>query len=579
MKRMLSLLLALCMILCLGTAAADGYTAGTYTASSQGMKPMTLEVTFSDAAITEIKIAEHGETYGIGWGLDASPVEAVPAWIIENQSLAVDMVTGATITTRAIVNGVADAVAQAGADAEALKAKTVASEVADKVLECDVVVAGAGAAGLGAAVSALENGASVILLEKQGVTGGSTTRSGGYFIAAGTSLQKAQGIEDSPEAFFDFYKSIGGDQINDEKVMDFCVNSAACYEWIVANGAQFDGVTTVHPTHTELRVHNSLGGQFMGTGQGGQMTAPMTKAFTDKGGQLIYNAAADGLVLDAEGKVAGLTATMKDGSKLTVNAKAVILATGGYAGDAAKVNELHFCKPATYSVPTSVTGDAVKIAEAVDAKVEWTDAANISMVSFTCGVGCYGEAAGMIASDKGERMCNEYCYFYTYTEALLKAGSPYGWYITDADDPFPTAQYGMMIESTPHAATAAELAELIGADPATLEASIARYNELCAAGEDKDFGKPAEYMNALDKELYAIKLSPSISGTYGGVLTDVESQVINNAGEVVPGLYAAGEASFNGLVGSEYPVCGTAIGMAFYFGQVAGENAAAFAGK
>ena len=577
MKRLFAAMLALCMVLCLGAASAEAYTAGTYTASSQGMKPMTLEVTFSDSAITEVKITEHGETYGIGYGLDAAPVEAIPAWIVENQSLAADLITGATISSRAIINGVADAVAQAGGDAEALKAKTVETVIENKTLECDVVVAGAGAAGLGAAVAAVENGASVILLEKQGVTGGSTTRSGGYFIAAGTSLQKELGIEDSPEAFFDFYKKIGGDQINDEKVMDFCVNSAACYEWIVGNGAKFDGVTTVHPTHTELRVHNSLGGQFMGTGQGGQMTAPMTKAFTDKGGQLIYNAAADGLVLDAEGKVAGLTATMKDGSKLTVNAKAVILATGGYAGDAAKVNELHFCKPATYSVPTSVTGDAVKIAEAVDAKVEWTDAANISMVSFTCGVGCYGEAAGMIASDKGERMCNEYCYFYTYTEALLKAGSPYGWYITDADDPFPTAQYGMMIESTPHAATAAELAELIGADPATLEASIARYNELCAAGEDKDFGKPAEYMNALDKELYAIKLSPSISGTYGGVLTDVESQVINNAGEVVPGLYAAGEASFNGLVGSEYPVCGTAIGMAFYFGQVAGENAAAFA--
>ena len=137
----------------------------------------------------------------------------------------------------------------------------------------------------------------------------------------------------------------------------------------------------------------------------------------------------------------------------------------------------------------------------------------------------------------------------------------------------------MMIESTPHAATAAELAALIGADEATLTAAIERYNALCAAGNDEDFGKPAEYMNALDKEMFAIKLSPSISGTYGGVLTDVESQVINNSGEVVPGLYAAGEASFNGLVGSEYPVCGTAIGMAFYFGQVAGQNAAAFAAQ
>ena len=172
MKRLFAAMLALCMVLCLGAASAEAYTAGTYTASSQGMKPMTLEVTFSDSAITEVKITEHGETYGIGFGLDAAPVEAIPAWIVENQSLAADLITGATISSRAIINGVADAVAQAGGDAEALKAKAVETVIENKTLECDVVVAGAGAAGLGAAVAAVENGASVILLEKQGVTGG-----------------------------------------------------------------------------------------------------------------------------------------------------------------------------------------------------------------------------------------------------------------------------------------------------------------------------------------------------------------------------------------------------------------------
>ena len=578
MKKLFAL--ALCVAMVLGCVSAQAMTAGTYTAEGTGMKgPMTVEVKVTEDKIESVAVTAHTETYGIGYGIASAPVEAIPAWIVENQSLAVDTVSGATITSRAIVTAVGTALTEAGADVEALKAKTVEVAVADQVLECDVVVAGAGAAGLGAAVAAVEKGASVILLEEAGVTGGSTTRSGGYFIASGTSLQKANGIEDSNDDFFAFYKEIGGDMINDEKVRDFVDNSAACYEWIVANGAQFDGVTTVHPTHTALRVHNSLGGQFMGTGQGGQMTAPMTNSFIAKGGKLIYNAEADGLVLDAEGNVAGLTATMKDGSKLTVNAKAVILATGGFAGDRELVAKFP-STPMKANVPTTVTGDAAKIVEAVDGKVEWNfDAANITMVSFTCGVGCYGEAAGMIVGEKGNRVANEYSYFYEYTEALVQDGSTYGWYITDADDPFPTAQYGMMIESTPHAATAAELAALIGADEATLTAAIERYNALCAAGNDEDYGKPAEYMNALDKEMYAIKLSASISGTYGGVLTDVESQVINNAGEVVPGLYAAGEASFNGLVGSEYPVCGTAIGMAFYFGQVAGENAAAFAAK
>jgi len=578
MKKLFALMMCAAMVL--GCVSAQAMTDGVYTAEGTGMKgPMTVEVKVAGDKIESVAVTAQSETYGIGWGIASAPVEAIPAWIVENQSLACDTVSGATITSRAIVSAVEAALTQAGADVEALKAKTVEATVADQVLECDVVVAGAGAAGLGAAVAAVEKGASVILLEEAGVTGGSTTRSGGYFIASGTSLQKAQGIEDSNDDFFAFYKAIGGDLINDEKVRDFVDNSAACYEWIVGNGAQFDGVTTVHPTHTALRVHNSLGGAFMGTGQGGQMTAPMTNAFIEKGGKLIYNAEADGLVLDAEGNVAGLYATMKDGSKLTVNAKAVILATGGFAGDRELVAKFP-SNPMNASVPSTVTGDAAKMVEAVDGKVEWNfDAANITMVSFTCGVGCYGEAAGMIVSEQGDRVSNEYSYFYEYTEALINAGSTYGWYITDADDPFPTAQYGMMMESTPHAATAEELAALIGADPAKLSAAIARYNELCAAGEDADFGKPVEYMNALDKEMFAIKLSPSISGTYGGVMTDVESQVLNNAGEVIPGLYAAGEAAFCGLVGTEYPVCGTAIGMAFYFGQVAGENAAAFAAQ
>lgn len=578
MKKLFALVL--CVVLALGCASAQAMTAGTYTGTGTGMKgEIAVDVTVTEDKIENIAVTAQQETYGIGYGIDAAPVESIPAWIVENQSLAADVVSGATITSRAILSAVEAALTEAGADAEALKAKTVEAAPADQVLECDVVVAGAGAAGLGAAVAAAEKGASVILLEKAGVTGGSTTRSGGYFIASGTSLQKASGIEDSNDDFFAFYKEIGGDLIDDVKVRDFVDNSAACYEWLVSNGAQFDSVTTVHPTHTVLRVHNSLGGQFMGTGQGGQMTAPMTNSFLAKGGTILYNAAADGLVLDADGNVAGLTATMNDGSKLTVNAKAVVLATGGFAGDKELVAKFP-SNPANYSVPVTVTGDASKIVEAVDGKVEWNfDAANITMVSFTCGVGCYGEASGMIVGEKGNRVSNEYSYFYEYTEALIQDGSTFGWYITDADDPNGTAQYGMMLESTPHAATAAELAELIGADAETLTAAVERYNALCAVGEDADFGKPAEFLNALDKELYAIKLSPSISGTYGGVMTDVESQVINNAGEIIPGLYAAGEAAFCGLVGSEYPVCGTAIGMSFYFGQVAGENAAAFAAK
>ena len=162
-----------------GDATTGGiYTAGTYTATTKGNNgDVTLEVTFDSDAIKSIEIKEHGETPGIS---DA-PIAKIPELIIANQSLNIDAITGATNTSNAILNAVADAVNQAGGDAEALKKvevadNAVAGEAVEK--EADVIVVGAGGAGLAAAVSAAEEGASVIVIEKNPYIGGNTVRTG-----------------------------------------------------------------------------------------------------------------------------------------------------------------------------------------------------------------------------------------------------------------------------------------------------------------------------------------------------------------------------------------------------------------
>ncbi|MCI5958016.1 MAG: FAD-dependent oxidoreductase, partial [Clostridiales bacterium] len=184
-----------------GAAAWDGsYTAGTYTATATGRNgALTLEVTFSESAITDVKVTDHKETFGLGYGVSTAPIDMLPGQIVASQSLAVDAVTSATVTSNAIKQAVADCVAQAGGDAEALKAVAEQAKAEDAAYEADVVIVGAGAAGLAAANTALEAGANVLVLEKAGVTGGSTVRSGGKILGAGTPWQTAQGFEDNAD--------------------------------------------------------------------------------------------------------------------------------------------------------------------------------------------------------------------------------------------------------------------------------------------------------------------------------------------------------------------------------------------
>ena len=192
-----------------GVAAWDGtYTPGTYTATAKGkIADITVEVTFTENAIADVKVVAHNETLGLGYGVSTAPIDMFPGQIVEKQTLAVDAVTNATVTGNAILAAVADAVKQAGGDAEVLKtadAKVAGEEI---VYDVEVVVVGAGAAGLSAALAAQEMNANVLVLEKGGITGGSTVRSGGKILAAGTPWQEKQGYTDTPEMMYEYLMS------------------------------------------------------------------------------------------------------------------------------------------------------------------------------------------------------------------------------------------------------------------------------------------------------------------------------------------------------------------------------------
>ena len=565
-------------------AAKQTYTAGTYTAAAPGMKgDVTVEVTVSEDAITDIVVKDHQETYGIGYGLETSPVEVLPMQIVETQSLGVDNITGATITTAAIKTAVASAVTEAGGDAEALKNVPVEKTAEDVTLDADVVIAGAGAAGLAAGIEASRAGAKVVILEKQGVTGGATTRSGGKLLAAGTEWQKKQGYEDTPDQLLEYMKTMAGaDQLDEAMVKAFCDNSVENMTWLEDMGVMIYDVEAIHQSLTPWRVHNTTNaaghhGGGMTDGFGGNITVPMTEEYLKNNGEIFYGTTADTILKDADGAIIGLSGTKADGSKVTVNAKNVIIATGGYASNREMTSRYAASIGDKYAtgVPAGNLGDGLKLGEQVNAKI--FDAPEIQTVylNYYSGVGI-NEEAGLILNGNGERVANEYTYMYHVADAIFKSGTDHGWYIASANETAPTVQYALTLDSTLKASSLEELAGLMGVDAKVLTDQVTRYNELCAKGVDEDFGKPAEKMIPIEGDTYyALSMNPSVTVSFGGLTTDINAQVLDTENNPIPGLYAAGEVAFTGLFGDEYPCCGMAIGGAVYYGRIAGQLAAA----
>ena len=195
MKKIISAFLASMLLLGSigGAAMAEGMTPGTYEAAAQGFHgDVKLSVTVDAEKITAIDILEHSETEGIGAAALPKLVEAVLA----NQTIGVDSVAGATVTSEAFKAAMTDALTQAGADMDKMTAAVAASELEDVQMDADVVVVGAGAAGLSAALKTAQNGHSVILLEKMGVIGGASAMAGSGTMATGSKWQKEDGYED-----------------------------------------------------------------------------------------------------------------------------------------------------------------------------------------------------------------------------------------------------------------------------------------------------------------------------------------------------------------------------------------------
>lgn len=573
------------------------YKPGTYTATTTGMHEMTVTVTFSEDAITDIQV-EHQETPGIG-----EPVcDSLPQEIIDLQGLGIDAVSGATLTSDAILDGVADCITQAGGDVDAWKA--VKPEVvveADEELEADVVVIGAGGAGMAAAVTASQEGKNVIVIEKTGNMGGNTALAGGALNAVDDGSETAVARDDSVE--FHYKQTIeGGDNQGDPELVRTLVGQAwDGVLWLKDLGMEFqDGVFTVTGGMWE-RAHKPVEPEGSGFFKTYKEYMESHDGITMK-----YDTTAEQLIVE-DGVVTGVECTGQTGNKVTVKANnGVVLATGGfgqnvemrekYNGETKLWPTLDATIPSTNT--SSITGDGMIMAEAIGADL--VQMGNIQLLPL--GDPNTGSLSGNIehavesrifVNKEGNRFVNEGGRRDEMTLALFEQPDTTMYIVMDSDT-YPTGDEVNNFNETINDLVAAgraykadtleELAEQIGVPAENLVKSVEEYNRHCIGGDLE--GQPDEFGRTLftdtDKvnnginngPFYAAERVPTVHHTMGGVKINTDTQVINTEGNVIPGLYAAGEVT-GGIHGSNR-LGGNALTDTIVFGRIAGKNASAY---
>lgn len=577
MKKLYALML--CIALCFGAVGAcaqEALTDGEYQAAAQGNNgDVNVTVTIADGKIAAVEVGEHAETAGIC----EAPIESIPQAIVDGQTLAVDVVSGATNTSNAILAAVASCIEQAGGDPAAYQ--TAAAEASDEVqtIEADVVVVGGGMAGVAAALGAVENGANVVVLEKQGVLGGSAALAGGNFAVAGTQYETDAGFDNSIDAAIERLKVRAEADAKQSGYPDydklrFVLEGAADnIAWLEENGMVFGDI--MEPGTELARLRTRIPDS---TNNGAAMIAKLIETAESKGVTFMTDCAANALLLE-DGKVAGVTA--KDGA-VTVHAPTVVLACGGFGHNQEMMEEyIPEYAGATCTSAAGNTGDGFVMAEQVNAAFydnPWVIAAGpvlSSELTAACDTSAVAYTAGLSIDAQGERLVNETAQYSVVSNAVAWNGGEALFLYDSSDEAVASVmETAVTLGEAFKGETIEELATAAGIDPQTLVATVERFNGYAAAGVDEELGKAAASMTALENgPFYAVKFYPSYMGTIAGVVTNDDAQVINTDGEVIEGLYAAGEMSNRPYYNYGYY---SAASLQIYsqMGHIAGVNAA-----
>ena len=608
-------------------AAEEPADVASATAKATGIGgDVVVEVKADASTIYEVNILEQNETPGIG----SVAVEKLPGAIVEANSLEVDAITGATVTSTAIKTAVAEALtslgfdpaAYAGAPAEA----AAPAEKAEEALDCDVVVVGAGGAGMTAAITAADAGKNVIVLESTAFPGGNSVRSTGGMNAAPTEWQQANtfgesaGVEATlkkvanypdnariqelgkivaeqweayqadPQGYFDSAELfqldtlIGGGGKNDPALVKKLVESSeSAIGWldsldpaiILHNVAAFGGASV-------KRIHRPVDENGKVISVGAYVVPLLQQNLENRGITLMTDTPAVEILMDG-GQAVGVKAEGAD-KTYTINAKAVVIATGGFGAnnDMIKAVRPELDGFITTNAP-GIQGQGIQMAQAVGA-----DTVDMAEIQLHPTVHVEGTSANLITeglrgdgailvNQEGKRFFDEVSTRDKVSAAEFDQTGGYAWLIVDSrmSDASNVIQGYIKKGFAETGETWEELAKAIGAPADVLAETMAAWNACVEAKEDPDFGR-VSFANPLDQApFYAIKVQPGVHHTMGGIKINDNAEVISTGGDVIPGLFAAGETT--GGVHGNNRLGGNAVADFTIFGRIAGQSAADFA--
>lgn len=476
---------------------------------------------------------------------------------------------------------------------EAEESSEEAEGVTYEDTETQVLVIGGGGAGLTAAASAHEQGAEVIVVEKLANTGGSTGYSGGGIAATDTRFQRELDIEDSKESWMELWRerqdtSQPSEKYPDYDFVDYFMDEAVITtEWLVDYVGHEYGSIEGFGVDPVRRLHFPV----MGEGQsGGMVLATNIATFLENEGiEVRLNNKAVALLTNEEGAVTGATIETEDtdGNVVTYNITAdkVILAAGGFAKNEELLErfapDLAGTAGYSYAAPGSM-GEGILMAEEVGAALydeNWVIGLGVTS-HYPQERSLMMDWTKIYVDSKGERFTNEATHYALATNAVVTADKP--WVVFDSAegnaDLIAILQEGDLEGEYVTAATIEELATAMGVDEATLATTIESYNAGANDGEDA-FGKDPEFIVPVENgPFYALRIYPLTMGTFGGVQTNENFEVLNENGEVIPNLYATGENANKRMYKQVY-MSGSAVQFALTSGRIAGAHAAKSIGE
>ncbi|AAO36365.1 flavocytochrome c [Clostridium tetani] len=587
MKKFITILLAIFMTMSL-VACGNSKTAipnGKYKGEGNGKGgKISLEIAIKDDAIIDIKVLEQKETPGYD-----SAMKTLTKNIISTNSLDIDGISGCTLTSNGFLEAVKAALKSAGATPDMLKkleekGKDKSENKKEVSKTHDIVVVGAGGAGLCAAIEAKQAGRDVIVLEKMPMAGGNTLISGAEYAAPNNWIQQKEGIKDSVEQFTQDIIKGGDSKNNPELVKVVAENALEGAKWLKDEiGVKWQDELMFFGGHSVKRSLIPAGAN------GKEIINKQVAKAKSLNIPILYETPATSLITDKNGKVTGIQAESKD-TKYTFNTnKAVIIASGGFGSNLemrVKYNpEIDEKVLSTNTVGS--TGDGIVMAEKVGAALDGMKYIQTYPICdpLTGTLLYFGDARlyghTIMVNKEGKRFVEELERRDVISMAIKKQTGSVCYQILDQKgleasklEEHHAAEIDYLYKNKllVKADTLEEAAKFFDINVKELKASVDRYNGYVKAGRDEEFNKRSMPSTIEKGPYYILKAAPAVHHTMGGIKINTKAQVINKDGKVIEGLFGAGEVT-GGIHGTNR-LGSNALADITVFGRIAGQNAA-----